>query len=408
MTHFKNLTTLLLFLIIMASQSCSDEMPEPISSEKSVPIQSDYISIDEAISMAINASSLLASDTETRTFNLRAVDTTSPYVALTTDGTRSNNDTTLYVVNYANNQGYAIISHRRIEKPILAVTAQGNITTTDSIINNGIKFFLETAESYAVNAPIASASPAFEPPIEAEQWEYKTETTNSERAVEPRIKVQWGQTGLYGKFCTNSITGCANTACAQAMTYFQYPTSLNLTHKSNANLTLNWNALINHKSGWSTSLTCCASSTHGTIALLMRELGQRAKSIYKTSSTSTFTKDVRTAMEGIGFNVGQLNNYYKSFIMNNLGDNCIIYVRGTNDKDEGHGWIADGYKATITTVTTLRKKKYHLMWEEVSVVRSELVYNHYNWGWNGSSDGYFLDDTFNGFSKDVQYFTIKR
>ena len=42
--------------------------------------------------------------------------------------------------------------------------------------------------------------------------------------IEPKLTVSWGQTWHEGDYCPNGVSGCTNTALAQIMTYFEYPT----------------------------------------------------------------------------------------------------------------------------------------------------------------------------------------
>ena len=82
----------------------------------------------------------------------------------------------------------------------------------------------------------------------------------------------------------------------------------------------------------------------------------------------------------------------------------------------GHIWVVDGFKYYHDVITN------HAT-EPATVTDSDRYYNHVNWGWNGISNGYFLDGVFtanaaysyddeslgiasNSYS-DIEYFTIK-
>lgn len=107
----------------------------------------------------------------------------------------------------------------------------------------------------------------------------------------------------------------------------------------------------------------------------------------------------------------------------------IIWMRGSNNSDEGHAWVVDG------CYDVEAKKKLMCTYDSVNWgVEKEwsgyyTCHNHINWGWDGKQNGYFdggiLDiydslteddgiryQNYSGqdtdFYKNVQYFEVWR
>ena len=112
--------------------------------------------------------------------------------------------------------------------------------------NPGFDTYMQMAKVYVANTEVI-------------EKEAKVTTTKSSQGIQmckpvydtvffkkinPRISVRWGQKQRMGQYCPNGVCGCSNTAAAQIMSYFQYPSSINLTFEErDVNSTaLNWTA----------------------------------------------------------------------------------------------------------------------------------------------------------------------
>ncbi len=92
-------------------------------------------------------------------------------IALRAHNSRSEaNDTSIYIINYNDNNGFAAISAKRIESPILAVIDNGNYQGTVESDNPGFNSFMEMALEYVE--------------YESEQTKGKIESFN----LKPRFK----------------------------------------------------------------------------------------------------------------------------------------------------------------------------------------------------------------------------
>ncbi len=217
-------------------------------------------SMSEAISIAIDAAERLY-PTQSRGYahtasinNVRSV--------INHLSRAGENDTLLYVVNFDNNEGYAIIPAPNIDKKVLAVVGNGSYYPEKGTDNPGFKYFMEAAKSYASNAPInplGYGDPVIVIPGDLHPA-YKLEyDTLAHYEVKPRLDgMEWGQTGIYNIFCprideVRAATGCVPTAIASIITGVKKvsdgTSSFSFTFPDNTfgTQSINWNELSLHK-----------------------------------------------------------------------------------------------------------------------------------------------------------------
>lgn len=122
-----------IFILLVSLSGCMSDEPglskEEISGTAASLQSSKYRSIEDAIEIASNATSLLGEGTAVRSRGTgRVVDHLSE-IGLIRNSAKSRNaedDTLIYVVNYANNQGYAMIGASKKAPGLLAVTESGH------------------------------------------------------------------------------------------------------------------------------------------------------------------------------------------------------------------------------------------------------------------------------------------
>lgn len=165
----------------------------------------------------------------------------------TRSGESSDSDTLAYIVNFANDMGYALISADRRTETILAMSSDGNIDLESDETNPGLDIFFANAEDM-YEQQILSAEDA-EVKLLEEALAKMNEDNAATRAVgyttrvgswenyskfAPLVKVNWGQRSPYNDNApivngNRAVAGCVATAIAQIMSYHQYPTSYNWT-----------------------------------------------------------------------------------------------------------------------------------------------------------------------------------
>ena len=382
------------FAFILIAVSCNNEVMEFEGyKESETTIQSKTRSINEAIEIANNAAQEFFGIT--RAGGGRIVDVNNVDI-ITSSLTRSsgNNDTLLYIVNYEDNNGFAVISASRNADALLAVTEQGSYNPDSE--NVGFNMFMDMAEIYSARTilPPGVEEGATLLPIK----EYKeTLDTIENTHILPKIKVQWGQRGIESKYADNSNTkaaGCANVATAQVMSYFSYPTQIELTYLGNNSYIqpLNWDAIKLHQVRHENNSNCTA---HEAISQLHRQLGHLNNSCYEPSVTSTADSDIKKPFNKFGYSVLQYMNYNNSDFASLLKQNKIVVLLGMNeDLNAGHVWVVDGLKKISILYTAWTRDLGSTYWEELSQSTSTIEYYHHNWGLDGNCNGYFNKNVF--------------
>jgi hypothetical protein len=291
----------------------------------------------------------------------------------------------IYAVDYDDNQGFAIISAKNTTDQLLGVFESGSYE--EAMENRSFEYYIESASNY-VQLGVILGDTIPEP--------YALQIReNTSKAKSPKIKVRWGQGYPYGMYCPNKVAGCSNTAMAQIMSYYKYPTTLELTYEGAASdsIMLDWDVILKHKKSTSNNesdTTCCGSSkAHIMIASLLRELGNRAYSDYTAdNSTVTFNFVLQQVLTDLGYTVSSSSSYYAGVEYDTL-DSGLLLTIGNDKRDEtGHTWVVDGYR--FISMFMVDKKTGAI----VKALNSSPHYAHVNWGWNGSGNGYYLSNVF--------------
>lgn len=406
---------------LIASSCNNDAVEEPqpsVIAKNTITYSPSAVNrtLDEAISIANEAKGMLNNSKSSRAGINREIDLTDGIKYVVSNVSRSNPDTLLYILNYKDNAGFAVISTRRSTEALLAVTESGTYTSPEDCDNPGFNMFMDMATAYVANAPVNPTTPSgVDGPFEIQEVK-REEIIWANDTVRHNPNVQWGQDGLYGAYCPNGVAGCSNTAAGTAMNYFKYPKTITLTHDNNKILVLDWDNINKHTLG-SGNYYCCSEDTHNSIGLLLRELGHRSKSQYNgtkgslSASTGTDRRDIRNTLSQLGYNVGPITKYSQGCVKSKLGDGIILMRGEDSESSGGHMWVVEGYyyykKQMIEYVRPISSPE----WTEIENVTTEILLNWMNWGWNGYADGFVYDGVFSAkdagnFNKNVLYFTV--
>lgn len=327
------------------------------------------------------------------------------------------NDTLLYAVNFKNNEGFALVPASRKADPLLAICEKGNYSPGCEKLNPGFGIYMGLAEKKLTDLEIVSDEPTlntgdndsefvpeFKPydgdntrPLETKE----TSDTIWHFLVQPRVKVQWGQKGIYGALAPNKTAGCAPVAMAQAMSYFNHPRYMKFTFNEREikELHIDWEQIKRHQKRTSFSYQCqCDAKNHTHISHILRQIGKDAKSEYKDGGrTPTNNNDTKSLLKKHGFSISGFHKYNAGDGIK-IGDGIIlIYGDDTNaqGKYSAHIWVLDGIKNFTTRHTVYCKQTNSIQWTVMSQNTSTFHFNHFNWGWDGDYDGWFNDMVFN-------------
>lgn len=216
-------------------------------------------------------------------------------------------------------------------------------------------------------------------------------------SVSPLLgNIAWNQGDPYNLLCptlTNSsgeaertVTGCVATATAQVMRYYKYPangTGSNSYEWKNGGQTLSVDFSQSTYDWENMPETYNSNSSDvekNAVAKLMYDCGISCNMNYNLSSKGGSGASALDQASGLynhfGYDIGMEHvsrNYYKlseweNLIVNEIDNKRPILYRGTGSGG-GHAFIIDGYNSN--------------------------GYFHFNWGWGGSSNGYFLTTALN-------------
>lgn len=223
---------------------------------------------------------------------------------------------------------------------------------------------------------------------------HETATQTQGKAIEPLLgETEWGQGRPYDMLCpadengTNAATGCVATAMAQVMYYHKWP-----EHGKGIGY-CNWEGeklqidLEQSVYNWDKMLPAYINSSteaQYAVAQLMRDCGYAVHMSYGVNQSSASTSDIPNALIyhfDYDASLKFLSRYYYSddeweaYMCENLEKGLPILYSGVSESG-GHEFVCDGYDG---------KGMFH-----------------FNFGWGGLVNGYFLSSVANGYS-DGQY-----
>ncbi|MEI6885380.1 MAG: C10 family peptidase [Bacteroidota bacterium] len=301
-----------------------------------------------------------------------------------------------YVFNIDQSSGFIIISGDDIVHPVLGYSDETGFNPNN--IPPNVAAWLKGYEdqiSFAISTQISAT-----PEIESE-WQslssglVPVHPQKGIQAVNPLIATLWDQSPFYNALCPydntfndRTVTGCVATAMAMVMKFFNFPPSGAGNHSYNTNrygtlsanfggTTYNWAAMPN-----------TVTSANSAVATLMYHCGvsvdmdynvgsQGGSSAYIISSASPVTNCTEYALKTYFGYASSLQGLKRANYTNpewigllktelNASRPIIYAGFGTGG---GHCFVCDGY--------------------------NDSDYFHFNWGWSGNYDGYFLIDALN-------------
>lgn len=401
-------------LLMLSLVSCNDVMEDSQIGETPNVLseQSNKRSYEEALLVAQQSISMLDDNSSpTRAeAQSRYIDLDKSTAIISSDKTLTrssdaDNDTLMYVFNFNDNQGFAIVSAEKATEGLIAVTESGCYNPSDST-DTGFNRYMAAAKQYI----LANKNKENPNPERAQVGQLEMVDTIGVYNISPRITVKWGQTGHEGEYCSNGHSGCSVTAAAMIMSYFEYPTEIQLTYNGQpySYRNLNWTGMKSYISVIEAPLlihNCdtCTNDDHKSIGHLCRQLGKLTGSIYNNGDTETSVQTLRNVISNLGYTIGDYTSYEylanTNTLENLLSDGKLIYMRGENINGEGHAWAIDGiYRYTV-----------HYRWYEYEVNNefpefpiltlideqyNTYRYNHINWGFDGYNNGYYNDGVF--------------
>ena len=404
MKHIENAIIIVFFLFLL---SCNKEGITG-QAEHAVERQSCLSftrTASDAKELALSASSLL--DNETKGMH-RKVGSAICIVATDTKSSTSS-DTLMYVFNYDNDEGFAIVNADARMDPFICVTESGSFTEDGNTGNPAFDSYIEDVKEIIMMS--RSFDYLLEPDdsLRIDPIPYKYKVNRYEGSyVLPLLNTKWGQRDIYGAYCPNLISGCVATAVGQIMAFHRYPNALVASvamgnYAQGESISMHWSYVNSHVTTHTGNKPC--TPYHSEISALLRDVGNQVGMSYNSGSSSASSANVPSALQHYGYTTGALVNADVSTIKASLDNHRPVYMKGAS-ATSGHAWVADGYKDyelyEDTYAQAYPDPGYYLVGSELI---EEVHALHINWGWDGICNGYFnfnIYNTANAFSYDGQ------
>lgn len=286
----------------------------------------------------------------------------------------------LYVVEFENNAGYAVVSADKRDKvSVYFASSSGVFNENDGVI----KALISASKEYQQSA---IATYKFNPDKGDGIW---IDSTVVEVQYGPLLNTCWHQGApfnyelqkAYNK--TNIDVGCVPVAIGQIANYYQYPKTLN-------GETLDWE-LISLATGKETSIGNVATQA----ASRLLYLTGTGIGIKYPNNTGSNLDGAKKGLSLLGYSYKVNSGLNIGIIQGQVTLRKPVYMQG-EDEDGGHAWVADGYKrirgihrvydydGNLVPNTVLNVYNY----DEIS----EYIHINFGWGEDGLFDaGYYYE-----------------
>lgn len=266
--------------------------------------------------------------------------------------------------------GYMVVSADDVAAPLLGYADEGSFDAAN--IPDNLRYWLESYASEIAWARDNGVEPA------------RSRASRADRApIAPLVKTQWNQGSPYNNYCpiyngSRSVTGCVATAMTQVMKYYNYPAKGTGSHSYTtktlkisqsmdfSSTSFRWTSMADSYGSFS------STSQKNAVATLMHACGVSVDMDYTPNESGAPSMNVASALANyFGYDKGVrylMRDYYgmaewEELVYNQLVEFGPVQYSGSNTS-AGHSFVCDGYSAD--------------------------GYFHFNWGWGGMSDGYFL------------------
>lgn len=288
----------------------------------------------------------------------------------------SSGEAAVYVFNNPGTTGYWVLSADDSAAPVLGYSSGGAFNAEE--MPEQMKWWIEEY-GRQINYARENGIPAYAP-----------STRSARKPVDPLVKTKWDQGAPFNRQCPEikgkrALTGCVATAMAQVMKYWNYPelgTGTGSVTVSQTSETLSM-SFSEQKFDWTNMLDWYGSGAIYTdmqadaVAYLMKACGYSCDMNYDLTASGSLGMHAGVALiNNFKYNPNMQfldRDYFTAEQWENLlydelaGGRPVLY--GGVSPSGGHEFVCDGY--------------------------SSDGYFHFNWGWSGMSDGYFLLNALN-------------
>ena len=377
-----------LVAVALVLTACSSE--EPITPQNQVNdamgANPYRVSLTDALKNADALLGELGEDEVTRSIE-RKVESVEYY---SRPGTRSlGGDTLLYLVNYADDAGFALLSADSRLRPIYAISDEGSMSFSDTTYNKGLALFARGVEAEITSLPnlpyIPVDSLILKPgfPVNPK--------VDSIRSVKDRVRPMlsmyqrnWDQHAPFNEYCftddgEQALVGCIAIAVAQIMAYHKWP-------EQYGGYTFDWDEINNGN----IDMLARFLSVLGDESNLRIRYGENDSPASPTRYYPTFLNmGYSCHSDLIPFEENDICAFLKGTYSTDYPATPLL-VNGNHPTSNGHGWVIDGFvqykytKVVVPPITTFDDILYHCVW-----------------GWGGRNNGYYYWAKNNRFDPEI-------
>jgi len=393
------LATAIFFIAVVSCEK--NNVRESVLAEKNS--NSGVIPVEEALSTLSAELNFLYGSGTTKAEEIYSIESSSVQI-LTKKGismlTKAGDDlddipdTLLYLVNFQNDGGYAVLSATNaLSEEVLCITEGGEISVDDfskafQRLNVETKSDEDGNDSTFVPIGIAVVpeillcdvilETAYG--IEPEEDEEETKASISGDKYGPYVKTKWGQKqinyiNVFNRYTpSNYPAGCVAIATAQIMVANKRPTKKEEPDLTFDGVKCDWDGLetVNHYSTIKEDLINKDTTYWDQAGHFVREIGKHknCKIRYGSDGSNGYAEGAQRTLQNYGYQdvdkhlgFGKKKQKIATRVIKN---GKPVYLDGSGG-GSGHAWVLDG------------------VWGD---------YYHINWGWSGMSDGYFKKGVF--------------
>ena len=298
-------------------------------------------------------------------------------------GMSARGETSFYVFNFGDT-GFVILSADDNYRPIVGYSDEG-IFETENMSPEAAYYLNSIAEGRSqAHRTVQSAEVAVE-------WEMlkesgKLPSRNRGKKATYLVETRWNQSDPYNYFCPHAsggpggkaYAGCVATAMSQVMKYWNHPLKGSGSHSYNyegQTLTANFGETTYDWDNMPLTITNSSPQEQiDAVAYFMYHCGVAVDMMYSASGSGAYSEDVPDAvLMYFGYsNKARLrarDSYsleeWQALLKDTFDQGWPVYYSG-NSSSAGHAFVCDGYDD------------------------NDLF--HFNWGWGGSSNGWFVVD----------------
>lgn len=296
---------------------------------------------------------------------------------------KKDGSTTYYAFNFTQG-GFVIVSADDVYTPIIGYNTEFSYETKN--MPASLQSFFDSYSDQIIYARENNLQSNY-----TEQWnrllsnEIAVLNTMSRDAVEPLGAPIWNQDYPYNYYCPvgeggRTYAGCVATAMQMVMYYWRWPFvgegengynygEYGYLYANFADSYYDWDGMVYHPSGF-----------YPELSLMMYHVGISVNMMYGPDGSGAYSQDVPDAMiDHFKFKntASQINRYdyqgnWTDLLKNELNNQRMMYYSGCSNSG-CHAFVCEGYTSDD--------------------------YFYFNFGWSGSSNGYYTLDVVGGFNQ---------